>query len=309
MAARPPARGRRRHDYSGHRSGAAGAPSVTPPPLAPTSGGRSRRRAMASISPQALSSHVAGEPPPGIHDRDCLRGACRGERRGPSVVPGRRRRGLFVRLRSVSGFRHTRRRRQSSGPSPRQAQAPGPDADHSTGVGRGWGEPARPSPNRDAVLVAALRLGPARSGPQGSAVPADRPEHRFGSPWSGLGPGRAGSGWFAPRLPRGRGRHEPQPRHTTVDHGWMRRTTTHAAQGSEPTARTCPFGICWQRSRARARRACSWCAGSSTWKRRGCDRRGTWRCAFSRSSPSPSTRTPERRCTDSATAVVARCAF
>ena len=122
----------------------------------------------------------------------------RRETRGRPSSLGAGGRGLFVRLRSVSGFRHTRRRRQSSGASPRQAQAPGPDADHSTGVGRGWGEPARPSPNRDAVLVAVLRLGPARSGPQGSAVPADHPGHRFGSPWSGLGPGRAGSGWFAP---------------------------------------------------------------------------------------------------------------
>jgi hypothetical protein len=95
MAARPPARGRRRHDYSGHRSGAAGAPSVTPPPLAPTSGGRSRRRAMASISPQALSSHVAGEPPPEIHDRDCRAERVAQRDEGPSVVPGRRRPGVI----------------------------------------------------------------------------------------------------------------------------------------------------------------------------------------------------------------------
>jgi hypothetical protein len=206
------------------------------------------------------------------------RSASRRETRGRPSSLGAGGRGLFVRLRSVSGFRHTRRRRQSSGASPRQAQAPGPDADHSTGVGRGWGEPARPSPNRDAVLVAALRLGPARSGPQGSAVPADHPGHRFGSPWSGLGPGRAGSGWFAPRLPRERGRHEPQPRHRPRKRANRPHLSLRDLLAAVASARQTRL---------------SWCAGSSTWKRRGCDRRGTWRCGFSRSSPSPSTRTPE----------------
>jgi hypothetical protein len=256
MAARPPARGRRRHDYSGHRSGAAGAPSVTPPPLAPTSGGRSRRRAMASISPQALSSHVAGEPPPEIHDRDCRAERVAQRDEGPSVVPGRRRPGVIRPAPLREWFpSHATPAPKFGGIAAASSSARTRCRSFDGGRARlGGACPALAEPRRRSGRSAAPGTGAVRSSR------LRRPGRSPGAPVRFAMVGAwAWSSWIRvvrpARLPRGRGRHEPQPRHTTVDHGWIRRTTTHAAQGSEPTARTFPFGICWQRSRARARRA------------------------------------------------------